>query len=110
MHPSAMANMALVTVGPFLVMVTPKNEVCVVEGGKGIARTYQEAKRYSDDRTSLWHLLQRENCHHMAQRIHGMDIVSFYDADDDNFGWACNLDEPMFSEWGYIHPPQEEPR
>ena len=30
-----------------------------------------------------------------------MEILYFYDKDDDNFGYAFNLDVDYFSEWGY---------
>jgi hypothetical protein len=31
----------------------------------------------------------------------GMEVIYVYDRDDDNFGYALNLDAPECSEWGY---------
>jgi hypothetical protein len=36
------------------------------------------------------------------------DVVYLYDKGDDYFGYAVNLEEPAFSEWGYAPFVEEE--
>jgi hypothetical protein len=37
-----------------------------------------------------------------------MEVIYLYDRGDENFGYAVNLNEPAFSEWGYAPFPVQE--
>jgi hypothetical protein len=52
--------------------------------------------------TSLWELMQRPNVA-VGWAAFGegeMEVIYFYDKDDDNFGYALNITDEFLSEWG----------
>jgi hypothetical protein len=74
------------------------NRVAILEDRRGGQRWSFVAPNYGTD---IAELMVRPSARVALVRFPDFRVVYLYDASDDCFGYACNLDWPDGSEWGY---------